>query len=145
MNWSKGFLIFSLFVLGAALIFFLVTSYQLRNVAEPEVTAEPNEEQATEGSGIGKQNVFSEAADQTSEEHVAVESEDDAETADDTLVDLIADSLTDDTELQETSETLSPEVKLKVERYAALAKLLPVIEELRHEKFLSTSPVTSNF
>ena len=30
MNWSKGFLIFSLFVLGVSVIYFVVTSYQLR-------------------------------------------------------------------------------------------------------------------
>lgn len=140
MNWSKGFLIFSLFVLGAALIYFVVSSYRLRNLNESEVTAEPHGEQAVEIPKIGKQNVFSEAIDQTSEEQVMVESEDDVETPSDVLVDSITKSLTDESEQesQGITETLSPEVKLKVERYAKLAEVLPNVKELEDRKFQLT-------
>ena len=140
MNWSKGFLIFSLFVLGAALIYFVVSSYRLRNLSESEVTAEPYGEQAVENPKIGKQDVFSEAIDQTSEEQVMVESEDDVETPSDVLVDSITKSLTDESEQesQDITEPLSPEVKLKVERYAKLAEILPNVKELADRKFQLT-------
>ena len=53
-------------------------------------------------------------------------------------VDSRADSLTDNTELQEASETLAPEVELKVKRYAKLAEILPNVKELADRKFQLT-------
>ena len=146
MNWSKGFLIFSLFVFGAALIYFVMSSYRLRNLSESEVTAEPHRDQAVESPKIGKQNIFSEAIDQTSEEQVMVESEDDVETPSDVLVDSIAESLTDESEQesQDITEPLSPEIELKVERYAKLAEILPTVKELADRKFQLTKQNESN-
>ena len=136
MNWSKGFLIFSLFVLGVSVIYFVVTSYQLRQLAEPEVTLEPHEEEIAEMPQIHKRYVFPE-----NQENLAVESEGAVETASDVPVDSIVDSPTDELELQQvedSTDVLSLEVKLKVERYAKLAQILPVIEELRDRKFKLT-------
>ena len=134
MNWSKGFLIFSLFVLAVSVIYFVVTSYQLRHLAEPEVVLEPHEEEVTEMPRIHKRYVFSESQD-----NYALESEDTLETTGNVSTDSIVDTPTDELELKQPSEdianALSPEIKLKAERYAKLAKILPVIEELRYRKF----------
>ena len=133
MNWSKGFLIFSLFVLGVSVIYFVVTSYQLRHSAKLEVTLETHEEVA-EMPRIHKRYVSS-----GNQDNFAVESDDEVETASDVPVDSIVDSLIDELELEQTSEdiadALSPEVKLKAERYAKLGAILPVIEELRYRNF----------
>ncbi len=133
MNWSKGFLIFSLFVLGASVIYFVVTSYQLRRSAELEVMLETHEEVA-EMPRIYKRYVFSESQD-----NYAVESEGTVETASGASVDSIVDAPTDELELEQANEdstdVLSPELKLKAERYAKLAQILPVIEELRYRDF----------
>ena len=134
MSWSKGFLIFSLFVLGVSVIYFVVTSYQLRHLAEPEVTLEPHEEEVTEIPQIHKRYVFSENQD-----NLTVESENITETANDVSVDSIVDAPADELELEQASEDIAdalyPEVKLKAERYAKLAQILPVIEELKARKF----------
>ena len=139
MNWSKKFLIFSLFVLGISVIYFVVTSYQMRRLVEQEVGLAPHGEEATENPYIHKRYVFSGDTDQSNQENIAVENEDDSEPASDVSVDLILDSLTDDFELEQASEdiadALSPEVKLKAERYAKLAQILPVVEELKARKF----------
>ena len=137
MNWSKGFLIFSLFVLGVSVIYFVVTSYQLRHLGEPEVALSTDEEAVAEMPRNYKRYVFSESQD-----NHAFESEDTLETTGDISVDSIVDTPTDELELEQASEdivdALSPEIKLKAERYAKLAKILPVIEELRDRKFKLT-------
>ena len=139
MNWSKSFLIFSLFVLGISVIYFVVTSYQLPHLVEQEVGLAPHGEEVTEMPYIHKRYVFSDNTDQSNQADITVENEDDSDTASDVSVDSILDSLTDDFGLEQASEeiadTLSPEVKLKAERYAKLAQILPVIEELRYRKF----------
>ena len=142
MNWVKGFLIFSLFVLGISVIYFVVTSYQMRHLVEQEVALAPHGEEATEMPYIHKRYVFSENTDQSDQENIAVENEDDSDTASEVSMDLILDSLTDDFELEQASgdiaDTLSPEVKLKAGRYAKLAQILPTIEELEARKFKLT-------
>ncbi len=134
MNWSKGFLIFSLFVLGVSVIYFVVTSYQLRHLDEPEVALGTNEEAVSEMPRNYKRYVFSESQD-----NHAFESEDTLETTGDISVDSIVDTPTDELELEQASEdivdALSPEIKLKAERYAKLAKILPVVEKLKAQKF----------
>ena len=54
-------------------------------------------------------------------------------------MDPILDSLADDFELEQASETITdalpPEIKLKAERYANLAEILSVIAELRYRNF----------
>ena len=134
MNWSKGFLIFSLFVLGASVIYFVVTSYQLRHLAEPELALGTDEEEVTAMPRIYKRYVFSESQD-----NYAVENEGTVETASGASVDSIVDAPTDELELEQASEdianALSPEIRLKAERYAKLAHILPVIEELRYRNF----------
>lgn len=137
MNWSKGFLIFSLFVLGLSVIYFLVMSYQLRSPGKPEVRLEPHDKEAFELPQIRERSVFSEEADQPSE---VVEMENDVETANDVPVDSIVESLTDESEEESRgiTETLPPKVKLKIERYAKLAKILPAVKELEDRKFQLT-------
>ena len=139
MNWAKNFLIFSLFVLGISVIYFIVTSYQLSHLVEQEVGVEPYKEEVAEMPYIYKRYVFSENTDPLNEESFAVENEGDSETTSDGSVDSILDSLTDDFELEQASadiaDALSSEVKLKAERYAKLAEILPVIEELRYKNF----------
>ena len=134
MNWSKSFLIFSLFVLGVSVIYFVVTSYQLRHSVEPGVTLEPDEEEVTEIPRIHKRYVFSEHRDS-----LAIESEGEIETTGNVSTNSIVDSLTDELELEQASEdiadALSSEIKLKAERYAKLAQILPVIEKLRYQDF----------
>ena len=131
MNWSKGFLIFSLFVLGASVIYFVATSYQLRHLDEPEVALGTDEEEVAEMPLIRQRYVFSENQD-----NFAVESEGTVETTSDVPVDSIVDAPADELEqAEDIADALSPEVKLKAERYAKLAKILPVIEELRYRKF----------
>ena len=134
MNWSKPFLIFSLFVLGVSVIYSVVTSYQLRHPAEPEVTLETHGEEVTEMPRIYRQYVSSENQDS-----LAIESEDEVEAIGDVSTDSVVDSLTDELELEQASEdiadALSPEIKLKAERYAKLAEILPIVEELRHQNF----------
>ena len=140
MNWSKGFLIFSLFVLGVSVIYFVVTSYQMRHLVEQEVALAPHEEEMTEMPYIHKRYVFSENTDQSNAENITVE--DDSETASDVSADAMLDSLTDDFALEQASEdiadALSPKLKLKAERYAKLAQILPVIVELKEQKFKLT-------
>ena len=142
MNWSKRFLIFSLFVLGISVIYFVVTSYRLSHLVEQEVGLAPHEEEGIEMSYIHNQYVFSAKTDQSNEESFAVENEDDSKTASDGSVDSILDSLTDNFELESVSEdivdALSPELKLKAERYAKLAQILPIIEESAARKFKLT-------
>ncbi len=142
MNWSKRFLIFSLFVLGISVIYFVVTSYRLPHLVEQEVGLAPHEEEGIEMSYIHNRHVFSAKTDQSNEESFAVENEDDSKTASDGSVDSMLDELADDFELEPVSENLadalSPEIKLKAERYAKLAEMLPVIEELRDRKFKLT-------
>lgn len=139
MNWAKNFLIFSLFVLGISVIYFIVTSYRLPHLVEQEVGLAPHEEEASEMSYIHNRYVFSAKTDQSNEESFVVENEDDSKTASDGSVDSILDSLTDDSELESVSEdivdALSPELKLKAERYAKLAQILPVVQELKARKF----------
>jgi hypothetical protein len=134
MNWSKGFLIFSLFVLGVSVIYFVVTSYQLHHLAEPEVTLGMGEEEVVEIPQIDKQYVFLETQDS-----LTVEGENITETANDVSADSIVDVPVDELELEQASEdiadALSPEIKLKAERYAKLAAILPVIAELRYQNF----------
>ena len=141
MNWSKRFLIFSLFVLGISVIYFLVTSYQLSHLVEQEVGVEPYKEEVSEMPYIYKRYVFSANTDPSNEENFAVEDEGDSETTSDGSVDSIL-ALTDDFELEQGREAiadaLSPELKLKAERYAKLAQMLPVIEVLRDRKFKLT-------
>ena len=142
MNWVYGFLIFSLFVLGISVIYFVVTSYQMRHLVEQEVALAPHGEEATEMPYIHKRYVFSENTDQSDQENIAVENEDDSDTASEVSMDLILDSLTDDFELEQASgdiaDALSPEIRLKAERYAKLAQILPVVEELKARKFKLT-------
>lgn len=134
MNWSKGFLIFSLFVLGVSVIYFVITSYQLHDLAEPEVTLGMDEEKVAEIPQIHKRYVFLENQD-----NLTVESENITETANDVYADSIVDAPVDELELEQASEditdALSPEIKLKAERYAKLAAILPVIAELRYQNF----------
>ena len=142
MNWSKRFLIFSLFVLGVSVIYFLITSYRLPHLVEQEVGLAPHEEEGIEMSYIHNRSVFSAKTDQSNEESFVVENEDDSKTASDGSVDSILDSLTDNFELESVSEdivdALSPELKLKAERYAKLAQILPIIEESAARKFKLT-------
>ena len=116
------------------MIYFVVTSYQLRHLAGPEVVLEPYKEEGTEIPQIRKRYVFS-----GNQESLAIESEDGVETASEASVDSIVDSPTDELELEQANEdstdVLSPELKLKAERYAKLAQILPVIEELRYRDF----------
>lgn len=138
MNWSKGFLIFSLFVLGISVIYFVVTSYQMRHLVEQEVALAPYGEKVSE-INVHRRYVSSANTDQSNQENHPVENEDDSDTASDVSVDSILDSLTDDFELEQGKEAiadaLSPELKLKAERYAKLAEILPVIAELRYQNF----------
>ena len=142
MNWTKNFLIFSLFVLGISVIYFVITSYQMRHLVEQEVGLAPHEEEANEMPYIHKRYVFSANADQSNQENIRFENEDNAGTISDVSVDSMLDELADDFELESVSEdivdALSPEIKLKAERYAKLAQILPVIEELRDRKFKLT-------
>ena len=142
MNWAKNFLIFSLFVLGISVIYFIVTSYRLPHLVEQEVGLAPHEEEANEMSYVYKRYVFSANTDQSNQENSPFENEDNAGTTSDVSVDSMLDLLTDDFELEPVSEdiadVLSPEIKLKAERYAKLAEILPVIEELRDRKFKLT-------
>lgn len=139
MNWSKRFLIFSLFVLGVSVIYFVATSSRLPHLVEQEVGLAPHEEEVNEMPYIHKRYVFSANTDQSNEESFAVENEGDSETTSDGSVDSILDSFTDHFELEQASEdiadALSPEIKLKAERYAKLAQILPVIVELKEQKF----------
>ena len=134
MNWSKGFLIFSLLVLGVSVIYFVVTSYQLPHLVEQEVALESHEEEVTKIPQIQQRYAFSE-----NQNNYALESEDRVETTDDLPTDSIVDTPPDELELEqapeEVTDTLSPELKLKAERYAKLAKILPVIKELRYQNF----------
>ena len=137
MNWSKGFLIFSLFVLSASVIYFVVTSYQLRHIMELEMPLEPHAEEVTEIPQIRTRYAFSDNQDS-----LAIENEDTVEMASEMPVDSIVDAPTDELELEQATEdiadALSPEIRLKAERYAKLAEILPVIEELRDRKFKLT-------
>lgn len=134
MNWAKNFLIFSLFVLGVSVIYFIVTSYRLSHFVDQEVALAPYGEEASEMPYIHKRYVH-----QSNEGSFAVENEDNFEATSAVSVDSILDSLADDFELEQASEdstdALSPEVTLKAERYAKLAEILPVIEELRYQNF----------
>ena len=138
MNWSKRFLIFSLFVLGISVIYFVVTSYQMRHLVEQEVALAPYGEEVPE-IYVHRRYVSSANTDQSNEESFAVENEDNFEATSDVSVDPILNSLADDFELEQVSEdstdALSPEIKLKAERYAKLAEILPVIAELRYRNF----------
>ena len=117
MNWAKRFLIFSLFVLGISVIYFIVTSYRLPHLVEQEVALAPHEEEATEMPYIHNRHVFSGNTDQSNQENSSFENEDNAGTTSDASVDSIPDSLTDDFELEPVSEDiadeLSPEINLK--------------------------------
>ena len=134
MNWSKGFLIFSLLVLGVSVIYFVVTSYQLPHLVEQEVALESHEEEVTKIPQIQRRYAFSD-----NQNNYALESEDTLETTDDLTTDSIVDTPPDELELEQAREdiadALSPELKLKAERYAKLAKILPVIKELRYQNF----------
>ena len=142
MNWSKRFLIFSLFVLGISVIYFVVTSYRLPHLVEQEVGLAPHEEEANEMSYIYKRYVFSGNTNQSNQENSPLENEDNAGTTSDVSVDSMLDELADDFELEPVSENLadalSPEIKLKAERYAKLAEMLPIIEESAARKFKLT-------
>ena len=139
MNWAKNFLIFSLFVLGISIIYFIVTSYRLPHLVEQEVGLAPHEEEANEMSYIYNRYVFSANTDQSNQENSPFENEDNAGTTSNVSVDSIPDSLIDNFALEQASEdianALSPELKLKAERYAKLAGVLPVVEELKARKF----------
>ena len=141
MNWSKGFLIFSLFVLGISVIYFVVTSYQMRHLVEQEVALAPYGEEVPE-IYVHRRYVSSANTDQSNEESFAVENEDNFEATSDVSVDPILNSLADDFELEQVSEdstdALPPEIKLKAERYAKLAQILPVIVELKEQRFKLT-------
>lgn len=134
MNWSKGFLIFSLLVLGVSVIYFVVTSYQLPHLVEREVALESHEEEVTKIPQIRRRYAFLD-----NQNNYALESEDTLETTDDLTTDSIVDTPPDELELEQAREdiadALSPELKLKAERYAKLAKILPVIKELRYQNF----------
>ena len=134
MNWSKGFLIFSLLVWGVSVIYFFVTSYQLPHLVEQEVALESHEEKGTKIPQIQQRYAFSD-----NQNNYALESEDTLETTDDLPTDSIVDTPTDELELEQAREDvadeLSPELKLKAERYAKLAQILPVIEKLRYQDF----------
>lgn len=138
MNWSKGFLIFSLFVLGISVIYFVVTSYQMRHLVEQEVALAPYGEEVPE-IYVHRRYVSSANTDQSNEESFAVENEDNFEATSDVSVDPILNSLADDFELEQVNEdstdALPPEIKLKAERYAKLAEIFPIIEELRYRNF----------
>ena len=142
MNWAKNFLIFSLFVLGISIIYFIVTSYRLPHLVEQEVGLAPHEEEANEMSYIYNRYVFSENTDQSNQENSPFENEDNAGTTSNVSVDSIPDSLIDNFALEQASEdiadALSSEAKLKAERYAKLAQILPIIEESAARKFKLT-------
>lgn len=141
MNWAKNFLIFSLFVLGISIIYFIVTSYRLPHLVEQEVGLAPHEEEANEMSYIYNRYVFSENTDQSNQENSPFENEDNAGTTSDVSVDSIPDSLIDNFALEQASEDIADafsEAKLKAERYAKLAQILPVVEELKDQKFKLT-------
>lgn len=142
MNWAKSFLIFSLFVLGISVIYFLVTSYQMRHLVEQEVGLTTHEEEVTDMPYIHKRYVFSGNTDQSNQENSPFENEDNTGTTSDVSVDSMLDLLTDDFALEQGSEditdALSPEIKLKAERYAKLAQILPVVEESAARKFKLT-------
>ena len=134
MNWSKGFLIFSLFVLVVSVIYSVVISYQLPHLIEQEVALESHEEEVTKIPQIRRRYAFSD-----NQNNYALESEDTLETTDDLTTDSIVDMPPDELELEQAREDvadeLSPELKLKAERYAKLAKILPLIKELRYQNF----------
>ena len=132
----------SMFVIGIGLVLFFIFSlifFNERYFNERLPTLAFDSYAPTGSQRLPKRYVFSENTDQSNQENILVENEDDFETASDVSVDLILDSLTDDLELEQGSEdiadTLSPKIKLKTERYAKLAEILPVIEELRYQNF----------
>ena len=134
MNWSKGFLIFSLFVLVVSVIYSVVISYQLPHLIEQEVALETHEEEVTKIPQIRRRYAFSD-----NQNNYALESEDTLETTYDLTTESIVDTPPDELELEQaredTADALSPELKLKAERYAKLAKIFPVIKELRYQNF----------
>ena len=143
-DWFKS-VTTSTLVIGIGLILFSIFSWIFFNeqfFSERLPTLAFDSYAPTGSQRLPKRYVFSENTSQSYQENIPVENGDDFETASDVSVDLILDSLTDALELEQGSEdiadTLSPEVKLKAERYAKLAQILPVIEELAARKFKLT-------
>lgn len=135
----------SMFVIGIGLVLFFIFSlifFNERYFNERLPTLAFDSDAPTGSQRLPKRYVFSENTSQSYQENILVENEDDFETASDVSVDSMLDELADDFELEPVSENLtdalSPEVRLKTERYAKLAQILPVIEELRDRKFKLT-------
>ena len=135
----------SMLVIGIGLILFSIFLWLFFNerfFAEHLPTLALDSDAPTGAQRLPKRYVFSENTSQSNQENIPVENGDDFETKSDVSVDLMLDSLTDDLGLEQGSEdiadTLSPKIKLKAERYAKLAEILPAIEELASRKFKLT-------